>query len=882
MLGLLKTLDSIRRNETSPDDLVSILKNAGVALPQDVIEAALKNVAPREDGTLDLEEFLKHLIKSQLSSASESEKIDTSPVDEVSNNMDIGLTDELEQILFEHLPAPDGGSVDMETLVGDMKMLKEKIDIANLNTFLDDMGIELSSEEYDDLISHLPVSADRKISQLNLMNTIKNLKRGKVDTTKLVNALEKIGVELTHKEFQDLQEHLPVDTDGKVALNALLDKVDLLKKEEGKLDVSDLDNILEKMGIGFSEKPSESCQVHLSIPLGEVPHISVQLSKPLGEVPHVSAQLSKPLGEVPHVSGEKIDIRDLDTMLQKMDIDLTKEKVEELKRSLPVDAQGKTDFDSLVNILQVASGMQVDVRDLDSLLGNMAFKLTPEKSTSKSPVYGRDDGVNMKKISKHKEIEPKIQKSSEWVNDPLIEGGKIDMRSLDNILGKMKTELSKKEFKRSTDSLKAKEKTDVSELVDMIKAEKEGEPIGVTQIRSILHLRDLSRESMDLTNNSVDDIREFYQKKLADSVEAIEGDDTDVSKLESVLQNLDMKLTENQMRDLKENLQVDDNGKTSFRNLLDTVTSVVAKDLGIEDVESVPEDVELEHRDQDKLQRMKSQLVDEWIPDSKSMDTLIQSVGVNLAEQEINNLLQNLPVGVQGEVETDTFVGKAKSFTGKKIHSNDMKKVLEDMGIDVTDKDLKSLQNLLPFDGGEVKLDNVDAVLKNLGVKLTPKEQKRLMENLPSHDESFNGKIPFNQLIDAVTKVTGGEVNVEDIKNTLEKMGLELSDEEFSQVESKLPVNANGKVYLNRLLEGVLASKNRNVDVANVDTILQNMGMDLTEMEKEDLIGKLPVDDNEKVELRKLLNLLKAYTVEGDFCSVLLEVEDEVVEMRFS
>lgn len=59
MLGLLKTLDSIRRNETSPDDLVSILKNAGVALPQDVIEAALKNVAPRGEYLMFLSTFTR-------------------------------------------------------------------------------------------------------------------------------------------------------------------------------------------------------------------------------------------------------------------------------------------------------------------------------------------------------------------------------------------------------------------------------------------------------------------------------------------------------------------------------------------------------------------------------------------------------------------------------------------------------------------------------------------------------------------------------------------------------------------------------------------------------------------------------------------------------
>ncbi|KAL1778723.1 EF-hand calcium-binding domain-containing protein 13, partial [Sigmodon hispidus] len=52
-------------------------------------------------------------------------------------------------------------------------------------------------------------------------------------------------------------------------------------------------------------------------------------------------------------------------------------------------------------------------------------------------------------------------------------------------------------------------------------------------------------------------IREFYQKKLADSVGAVDGEDIDVHKLDSVLQTMDVKLSENQMSDVKKNLQVD-------------------------------------------------------------------------------------------------------------------------------------------------------------------------------------------------------------------------------------------------------------------------------------------------------------------------------------
>lgn len=43
----LKVLASVKKNVANPDDLDFMLKTVGVPLPQDVIQRALKNVAPR-------------------------------------------------------------------------------------------------------------------------------------------------------------------------------------------------------------------------------------------------------------------------------------------------------------------------------------------------------------------------------------------------------------------------------------------------------------------------------------------------------------------------------------------------------------------------------------------------------------------------------------------------------------------------------------------------------------------------------------------------------------------------------------------------------------------------------------------------------------------
>ncbi|XP_077827176.1 EF-hand calcium-binding domain-containing protein 13-like [Macaca mulatta] len=171
----LKVLASVKKNVANPDDLDFMLKTVGVPLPQDVIQRALKNVAPREDGTVNLQEFMSNLVNSGFSSLPETDnkvkkkkgikdsapiggKIDVSNVDAILKNMDIKLTEEEQQYLLDHLSATADEDMDMNTLTGVVKMLKEKIEICNLDNFLKDMGIEVTYEEYTELVNHLPTS----------------------------------------------------------------------------------------------------------------------------------------------------------------------------------------------------------------------------------------------------------------------------------------------------------------------------------------------------------------------------------------------------------------------------------------------------------------------------------------------------------------------------------------------------------------------------------------------------------------------------------------------------------------------------------------------------------------------------------------------------
>uniref|UniRef100_M3XVI9 Uncharacterized protein n=1 Tax=Mustela putorius furo TaxID=9669 RepID=M3XVI9_MUSPF len=138
-----------------------------------------------------------------------------------------------------------------------------------------------------------------------------------------------------------------------------------------------------------------------------------------------------------------------------------------------------------------------------------------------------------------------------------------------------------------------------------------------------------------------------------------------------------------------------------------------------------------------------------------------------------------------------------------------------------------------------VKANNLDNVLENLGIELTEKEREDLTENLPP---DANGKIGFKNVMEAMETVTGGEVDVSDVGNVLEDMGVTVTDKECGELVKNLPVNADGKVYKNRLLDGLKSLRGGVVNVNKLDSVLRTMGWKLTEDEIKDLKCNLPTD----------------------------------------
>ncbi|XP_037665421.1 uncharacterized protein LOC119513995 isoform X3 [Choloepus didactylus] len=196
-------------------------------------------------------------------------------------------------------------------------------------------------------------------------------------------------------------------------------------------------------------------------------------------------------------------------------------------------------------------------------------------------------------------------------------------------------------------------------------------------------------------------------------------------------------------------------------------------------------------------------------------------MGLNLTEEEMKDLRSNLPVNADGKVAMRILLDALKAFTGPKVDVRCLQDILNHMGIELTDKEQMKLLKTLPIDAA-------GKIYKN-----------RLLDDVKSL--KTNGKIELKTLMDTVTAVTG-EVDVNDEENILGKIGIDLTDKDCLELEKNLPVDADGKVYQNRLKDDVKSLKRKKVDANDLLKFLGNMGIELTEKERVKLLQTLPTD----------------------------------------
>ncbi|XP_027631789.1 uncharacterized protein LOC102485237 [Tupaia chinensis] len=895
--------------------LDTVLQNMGMEL------TGMESQDLRESLPVDVNQKVEMKKLMNAMKAFTGTKVDANDLQKVLENMGIALTEKECMNLQQIIPIDAAGQVYQNRLLEAVKSMKGgRVMVNNLDTVLDNLGIKLTEKEHEDLTENLPLSANGKIEFSKLLETVETITGGEVDVDGMENVLGEMGITITDKEHEKLVKSLPVNANGKVYKNRLLDGLKSL--DGGIIDVNKLDLILKHMGWSLTKEEIKDLQCNLPSDVN-------------GKV-----AMRKLFSGLKAFTGQKIDVQHIPEFLSNMGVELTNKEQMKLISKLPVDASGKIYKNRLFDGMKSFKGGKVKRSKVDDVLGNMGIKLTekefdrladnlPVNATGKVNLNELMDGVKnvtggeanireLKDVLESMGMELTEKELSELVKNLPVDndgnfyqnrlmdgvksltGGQVDINKLDTVLRNMRMNVSEKEHKDMVKNLPVDVdgKVEIKKLMDRLKAFT-GKKISINDLQNILESMGIELTEEEFLNLlktlPYDDAGMVFQNRLLDGVKSLKGGKVKVDSMDTILENMGIKLTESELKDLAENLRVNADGKVDLDEFMDGVKSLTGEIIDVSDMKNVLGNMGINLTEKECSKLLKNLPVDAdgkiyqnrlvngvkslkgGMIDVNKLDTVLRNMGISLTEKELKDLIQNLPVGADGQVTLKNVMDEVKNFSGKKVDVGDLQSLLRNMGIELTDQEYSELKKTLPMDGtgqvfqnrvldgvkslkgGMVSVSDLNKVLENFGIKLTEKELEGLTENLPV---DANGKIVLNKLVDEVKTVTGEDFDICDINDVLENMGIELTDEECSELMKMLSVDADGKLYQNRLLEGIKTLKKGKVDASKLDTVLGNMRMNLAEKELKDLIQSLPVDVDGKVDMKKMMDEVKAYTGE--------------------
>ncbi|XP_055254749.1 uncharacterized protein LOC129538537 [Moschus berezovskii] len=320
------------------------------------------------------------------------------------------------------------------------------------------------------------------------------------------------------------------------------------------------------------------------------------------------------------------------------------------------------------------------------------------------------------------------------------------------------------------------------------------------------------------------DDKKIEKNDLLNHIKAFPGGKCHVSKLETILENLGYDLENEEVEDLRNHVPVDGE-KVKPNTPMENVESFKGAKINADEV-----------------------------------DGFLKNIGIELTPKEHWKLLKTLPLTYDRKYYQKRLLQGLKTFQGNKINAKDTQLYLENIGIELTKNKSEELLDTLPLDGGKVNINKIDDALKNMGFPLDEEDFEELCSHLPIDDKHFKYPVPFerkvklDRLLDEVQEFLGEVLDHNDMGNLLKNIGLRDQLKENSVLRKSLPLDAAGKLYKHKLLDGIKFLKGVDLNVNKLDSFMENMGFKIEEEEHKDLLNNLPVDDEGKVDVSVVMD----------------------------
>ncbi|XP_073739196.1 EF-hand calcium-binding domain-containing protein 3 isoform X5 [Callorhinus ursinus] len=856
--GLLKAMKSLKGGKVRANDLENTLKKLGIELTEEELTKLSENLQIDANGMAGLKEVMDGV------KATTGGEVDAKDVKTILKNMGLEFTDKERLKLMKNLPFNDDNKVFKNRLLEGVKSLKGgKVNIDNLDTILNNLGIKLADTELKDLAENMHVGVDEKIPLETLMENITDFTGEKIESSDLKNVLRNLGIELADKELEKMLKILPVDANGKLYRNRLLKAMKSLN--DGKMKKNKLHTNLENMGLRLTEE--------------EFAELSGQLQVDANG----NVDLPNLMEAVKAITG-KVDIKNLETVLGNMGIKLTDKELADLKQNLPVSVGNKVALKTLKDEVKAFTGEKIDSSDLQNILKDMGIELTDmeHKHLLKTLPIDAHEKVFQNRLLKDVRYNKR---------------GKVDVNNLDPVLEAMEVKLTEQELSLIKDLLSGYKKVDLKNLMDKVEAVT-GEEVDINDIGTVLRNMGIEltdKELSQLVKNLPVDNGKVYQRRLLDGIKFLKGGKIDSNKVDAVLGNMGMDLTEKELKDITQNLPVDVKGKVDLEKLMNEVKSFSGGNVDANKLESILENLGIELTPNERLNLVKTlplnadgkvyqkrlmkgiKSLKQGSVDVNKLDTLLENMGISIKEKEFMDLIERLPDADKGKIKLNTLIEELSTALGEQIDISDVYDVLKDMKVEVTDKEYFNLVKTLPVDAegkvyqkrlldgvktlkrGKVDINNLDTFLENMGIKLSHKELEDFSQTLPV---DVDGKVDLENVTLKMKDFTGEKIDATNLKNILGDMGIEVNDKECLDLQKSLPVDDDQKVFRNRLLSTLKSFKGGKIDVNNLNTVLGNMGIKLKNKELKSVIQNQPMDADGNVSLKKVMSDVTAVTGE--------------------
>nr|XP_056720660.1 uncharacterized protein LOC130490878 [Euleptes europaea] len=164
-----------------------------------------------------------------------------------------------------------------------------------------------------------------------------------------------------------------------------------------------------------------------------------------------------------------------------------------------------------------------------------------------------------------------------------------------------------------------------------------------------------------------------------------------------------------------------------------------------------------------------------------------------------------------------------------------------------------------------VAADDLSSTLAKMGIHLSKEEKEKALKHIARDAE---GKVSLKSALESVMATRQpamfqkDRVAVQDLEGILASMGIYLTAEELQEALKYAPVDVNGKVNLGEFMKGVKAVQQHpktgdRVPVGNLDSLLVNMGIYLTDDEIQEALRYAVVDEDGKINLDDFMKGVK-------------------------